>query len=143
MGCTENSKNILPKGELKYLEKYHCWPYDVDLYFVDEVKIDSLFYTYPLSSYFGENTKYKITKWTKYDENDTILWQGMNKTLEQCKCNIKLNNQLSKGSGIYYTYIYQDFKILNGKKKRKYEEFLLLDLVNNRLHIFKDINKIY
>lgn len=42
-GCSENTPNILPDGELKYLEKYHCWPYDVDVYSVDGVEVDSLF----------------------------------------------------------------------------------------------------
>jgi len=143
LGCNENTSNILPEGDLKYLEKYHCWPYDVNVYSIDEVKIDSLFYSYPLRSYFGENPKYKITAWTKYDEIDTTAWHGMNKTLEECDDNIELHNQLLKGNDIYYTGIYQDFKVLKGEKRRKYEKILFLDLVNNRLHIFKDINKVY
>jgi hypothetical protein len=142
-GCTENTSNILPNGELKYLEKYHCWPYDVEIYSVDEVKVDSLFYTYPLRSYFGEHPKYNMTKWAKYDEIDTTLWLGMNKTLEQCDGNIELHNQILNESEIYYTGIYQDFKVLEGKEKRKYEKILFLDLNNNKLHIFKDINKVY
>jgi len=142
-GCNENASNILPEGNLKYLEKYHCWPYDVNVYSIDEVKIDSLFYSYPLRSYFGENPKYKITTWTKYDEIDTTVWYGMNKTLEQCNENIELYNQLLKGNDIYYTGIYQNFKVINGKKKRSYEKILFLDLANNKLHVFKDINKVY
>jgi hypothetical protein len=142
VGC-QNGSNILPGTDLKYLKEYHCWPYDVNIYSVNDIKIDSLFYTYPLKSYFGENPKYKITTWTKYDEIDTTVWHGMNKTLEQCDDNIELYNQLLKRNDIYYAGIYQNFKVLKGEKKRKYEIILFLDLVNNRLHIFKDINKVY
>ena len=142
MGC-QNGSNILPGTDFKYLEEYHCWPYNVNIYSINDIKIDSLFYTYPLKSYFGENPKYKITTWTKYDKIDTNVWHGMNKTLKQCDDNIELYNQLLKGTDIYYAGIYQDFKVLKGEKKRKYEKILFLDLVNNRLHVFKDINKVY
>lgn len=141
-GC-QNSSDLLPDTELKSISEYHCWPYDVKIYSVDGIKIDSLFYTYPLESYFGENPKYKITTWAKYNEIDTTVWYGMNKTLKECDDNIELYNQLSKGDDIYYAGIYQNFKVLNGEKKRKYEKILFLDLVNKRLHIFKDINKVY
>lgn len=141
--CCENTSNILPESDLKHLQKYHCWPYDVDVYSIDEVKIDSLFYSYPLKSYFGENPKYKITTWTKYNEIDTAIWQGMNKTLEQCDHNIELYNELLLEHDIYYAGIYQNFKVLKGEKTRKYEKILFLDLVNKRLHILNDVNKVY
>ena len=141
--CNESTSNILPEGDFKHIDKYHCWPYDVNVYSIDEVKIDSLFYNYPLISYFGENPKYKITTWTKYNEIDTTVWHGMSKTLKECDDNVELYNQLLKGNDIYYAGIYQNFKVLKGKKRRKYEKILFLDLVNKRLHIFKDINKVY
>jgi len=142
-GCNENTSTILPKGNLKYIEQYHCWPYDVNVYSANGIKIDSLFYTYPLKNYFGENPKYKTTTWAKYSEIDTTVWHGMNKTLEQCDDNIELYSQLLKGTDIYYTGIYQNFEVLKGEKRRSYEKILFLDLANNRLHIFKDINKVY
>ncbi len=142
-GCNEDTSNILPKGDIKYLEKYHCWPYDVNVYSIDEVKIDSLFYSYPLRSYFEDNPKYKIATWTKYLEVDTTIWYGMDKTLEQCDENIELYNQILKGSDIFYSGSYQYFKNQQGKQRRRYERILFLDLSNNKLHIFKDINKVY
>lgn len=142
-GCSENTCYILPKGNLKYVEKYHCWPYDVNVYSVDEVVIDTLFYTYPLKSYFGDNSKYKISTWTKYSEIDTTVWYGMDKTLEECDDNIELYDQILKGSDIYYAGHYQYFKNKQGNQRRRYERILFLDLNNNKLHIFKDINKVY
>lgn len=141
-GC-RNSSGILPDTELKYISDYHCWPYDVDIYSVKGIKIDSLFYTYPLNSYFGKNSKYKITTWSKYDEIDTTVWLGMNNTFQQCDDNTELYNRILKGDDIYYSGIYQDFKAQNGEIKRKYEQILFLDLSSNRLHIFKDINKVH
>ncbi|GAP43965.1 hypothetical protein TBC1_112124 [Lentimicrobium saccharophilum] len=141
-GC-RNSSNILPDTELKFVSDYHCWPYDVNIYSVKDIKIDSLFYTYPLNGYFGKNPKYKITTWSKYDEIDTTVWSGMNNILGQCDDNTELYNQILKGDDIYYSGIYQDFKVENGEKRRKYEQILFLDLAQNKLHIFKDINKIY
>jgi hypothetical protein len=141
-GC-RNSSDIFPGTELISISNYHCWPYNVNIYSVKDIKIDSLFYTYPLKSYFGNNPKYKITTWSKYSEIDTTVWTGFNNTLEQCDDNTELYNQILKGDDIYYSGIYYDLKVQNGEKRRKYEQILFLDLANNRLHIFKDINKVY
>ena len=141
-GCNGNTSDILPDNELKFLKNYHCWPYDVNIYSIDEVKIDSFFYNYPQRSYFGENPKYKITTWTKYDEND-IKVRHMNWTFEHCDGNNELYNQLLIGNDIYFTGIYQSMKNKKGEEIKCYEKILFLDLVNKRIHIFKDINYIY
>ncbi len=141
-GC-RNSSGILPEAELKFVSNYHCWPYDVTVYSVKDIKIDSLFFSYPLNSYFEENPKYKLTTWSKYDEIETTEWLGMNNTLQQCDDNTELYNQILKGGDIYYSGIYQYLKVQNGEKRRNYEQILFLDLVNKKLHIFRDINKVY
>ena len=146
-GC--NNSNVLPGAKIGYLEKYHCWPYDVTVYSVKNIKIDSLFYTYPLKRYFGNNTKYNISTWKKYDDSDwkkyddsdTLIWSGMNKVLEQCDDNIELYMHIMKGEEIYYSGSYQYMKNREGKKERSYEKILFLDLKSNKLHVFKDVNK--
>lgn len=146
-GC--NNSNVLPGAKIGYLEKYHCWPYDVTVYSVKNIKIDSLFYTYPLKRYFGNNTKYNISTWKKYDDSDwkkyddsdTLIWSGMNKVLEQCDNNIELYMHIMKGEEIYYSGSYQYMKNREGKQERSYEKILFLDLKSNKLHIFKDVNK--
>jgi hypothetical protein len=146
-GC--NNSNVLPGAKISYLEKYHCWPYDVTVYSVENIKIDSLFYTYPLKRYFGNDTKYNISTWKKYDDldwkkyddSDTLIWSGMNKVLEQCDDNIELYMHIMKGEEIYYSGSYQYMKNREGKKERSYEKILFLDLKSNKLHIFKDVNK--
>ena len=146
-GC--NNSNVLPGAKIGYLEKYHCWPYDVTVYSVKNIKIDSLFYTYPLKRYFGNNTKYNISTWKKYDDSDwkkyddsdTLIWSGMNKVLEQCDDNIELYMHIMKGEEIYYSGSYQYMKNREGKKERSYDKILFLDLKSNKLHVFKDVNK--
>ena len=146
-GC--NNSNVLPGAKIGYLEKYHCWPYDVTVYSVKNIKIDSLFYTYPLKRYFGNDTKYNISTWKKYDDSDwkkyddsdTLIWSGMNKVLEQCDDNIELYMHIMKGEEIYYSGSYQYMKNREGKKERSYEKILFLDLKSNKLHVFKDVNK--
>ena len=146
-GC--NNSSVLPGAKIGYLEKYHCWPYDVTVYSVKNIKIDSLFYTYPLKRYFGNNTKYNIStwkkyddsEWKKYDDSDTLIWSGMNKVLEQCDDNIELYMHIMKGEEIYYSGSYQYMKNREGKKERSYEKILFLDLKSNKLHVFKDVNK--
>ena len=137
--CHGNTSDILPGSNLKFLNNYHCWPYDVDVYSIDKVKLDSVFFSYPLRSYFGENPKFKITTWTKYDEKDINIWH-MNWTFENCVGNIELYNQLLKGNDIYYTGIYQSMKNKKGEEFKSYEKILFLDLVYRRIHIFEDIN---
>ena len=146
-GCYDS--HVLPGAKIGYLEKYHCWPYDVTVYSVKNIKIDSLFYTYPLKRYFGNDTKYNISTWKKYDDldwkkyddSDTLIWSGMNKVLEQCDDNIELYMHIMKGEEIYYSGSYQYMKNREGKKERSYEKILFLDLKTNKLHVFKDVNK--
>lgn len=142
-GCSKNTTTILPDVELKHVEKYHCWPYDVNVFSTGTVTVDSLFYTYPLESYFEGKPKYKIATWTKYSKIDTTVWYGMDKTLGQCDHNIELYNQVLNGGEVYYAGSYQYFKNRQGERRIAFEVILFLDLRGNRLHIFKDINKIY
>lgn len=144
IGCN-NTNGILPESNLILLDSYHCWPYEVKVYSVDKVKVDSLFYTYPLKSYFSDNANYKTSFWRKYRylEIDTSVWYGMNKTLKQCDDNTELYNQMLKGDDIYYSGSYLYFQDKKGKEKRRYEKILFLNLSNNKLHIFNDINKVY
>ena len=142
IGCN-NGSNFLPEADITYLEEYHCWPYDVTVYSVDNVKIDSLFYTYPLQSYFGSNPKYQVSTWIKYADFDSTIWSGMNKVLEQCDDNHELYKQVIKGEDVYYAGSYQYLKNKQGEEKRRYETILFLDVKENKLHLFKDINKVY
>jgi hypothetical protein len=146
LGCGNPSgtdSDIVPFRILDKVGSYHCWPYDVNVYSIDDIKIDSLFYTYPSKSYFGENPKYNATTWVRYDQIDTALWYGMDDIIKQCDGNNELHNQRLNGGDIYYAGIYQHLKNQQGEKRRSYEKILFLDLVNKRLHIFKDINKVY
>lgn len=140
-GC-KNTNEILPNRKLNHISNYHCWPYDVEVYSVDEVKIDSAFYSYPLDSYFPNNPKFKITKWTKYHDTDTTVWAGMDKTLEQCDGDTALFNQVQKGNDVFYAGIYRDFKVKEGTQ-RIYEQILFFDVLNKEIHIFENINKVY
>ena len=142
IGC-HNTSDILPDTRLKHLEEYHCWPYDVNVYSLDEVKIDSLLFIYPLNSYYRSNPKYKTTTWTMYSGIDTTIWYGMDKTLEQCEENTELFNQILKRDDVYYAGKYQYIKNKQGDKRRRYDEILFLDIRHKKLHIFKDINKLY
>lgn len=141
--CRERTSNILSEGEIHYLENYHCWPYDVSIYSIDKVKIDSSFYNYPLNDYFDGNEKYKITHWTKYNEIDTTIWNGMDSTLKKCDDNIDLYNSMLREHSIYFAGMYRNITGSSGSQKRQYAKIMFIDLSNNRLHIFKDINKIF
>lgn len=141
IGC-KRSSNLLPKADINYLEEYHCWPYDVTVYSTENVRIDSLFYTYPLQSYFGSNPKYQVSTWAKYAEIDSTIWLGMNKVLEQCD-NKELYEQVINGEDIYYAGSYQYLKNKQGEERRRYESILFLNIEKNKLHLFKDINKVY
>jgi hypothetical protein len=141
--CDENPSSILPDSDLHYLEDYHCWPYDVSVYSVDKLKVDSSFFNYPLNHYFRVNEKYEITHWTKYNEIDSAIWNGMDSTLKECDDNVDLYNSLTKGNPIYFAGMYRLIIISSGIQKREYQEIVFLDLTNNRIHVFKDINKVF
>lgn len=143
-GCGSFSNSDIAPFEIQdKVSSYHCWPYNVDVYSVSNIKIDSLFYTYPLKSYFGNNPKYKVANWSIYSDIDTTEWYGMDKELSECDDNTELYNQRLKGSPIYYAGSYRYNKNQQGDRRITFEKILFLDLANNRLHIFQDINKVY
>lgn len=123
LGCSScSNSDIVPFKIQDKVEKYLCWPYDVKVYSIDNIKIDSLFYTYPLKSYFGENPRYEVVTWTKYYKMDTLSLD-MKLTLGECHLNKELYNQLLKGKDIYYAGIYCYNEVSNEKKlegMRKY-----------------------
>jgi hypothetical protein len=141
--CGERTSSILPEGDLHHLEDYHCWPYDVSVYSIDEMKLDSAFHHYPLDNYFSEGAEHGITHWTRYNEIDTALWNGMDSTLKECDGNADLYRSLLGGGPIYFAGTYRNMIVSNGSRKRMYERILFLDVTNHRLHIFKDINKVF
>jgi hypothetical protein len=124
------------------ISSYHCWPYDVNVYSVSEIKPDTLFFTYPLGNFSESNARFEISSWKKYNEIDSSNWNGMLETLKQCNDNVDLYNHIIKGNKVYYCGSYRNFKVQTGLK-RYYNEILFLDFTNKELHVFKDINKIY
>lgn len=139
----KRTSGLLPDADIDYNGKYHCWPYDVTVYSIDNIKIDSLFYAYPLQNYFGSNTKYKTSTWTKYADFDSTIWTGMNKVLEQCDDNHQLYKRIINGEDVYYAGSYHYLKNKQGEEKKRYETILFLDVKENELHLFRDINKVY
>ena len=138
----DKARDSIPNVKINYIDKYHCWPYDVKVYSVENIKLDSLFYTYPKQSYF-RNPKYKSTTWKLYANIDTTKFNGMKGTLKKCDNNIFLYNQLSKKNKVFYSGNYRYFGRLNGTKKQVFDEILFLDIENNQLHVFKDVNKAF
>lgn len=141
--CSDRTSGIVPAGDLHHVEDYHCWPYDVSVYSIDEVKLDSSFHRYPLDGYFSESAEYERTRWTNYNENDTALWSGMDSTLKACDGNTDLYRSLLGDGSMYFAGTYRTIIVSNGSRKRKYDRILFLDVTNHRLHIFKDINKVF
>ncbi|KAA3613110.1 MAG: hypothetical protein D8M58_12440 [Calditrichaeota bacterium] len=137
--------DIFPEdvNSIKHIENYHCWPYNVSVYSIDQLEIDSLFFTYPLKSYFEDYSIYEVSTWSLYSEYDTVLWHGFDKTLRACDGNIELINQVMKKVDIYYSGCYRYVKDRDSEDRKRYEKILFLDLRNKKLHIFQDINKIY
>ena len=141
--CGDRTSGVLPDGDPRYLEDYHCWPYDVSIYAIDEVKLVPEFVRYPLDSYFSEGEETGITHWTNYNEIDTALWNGMDSTLNGCDGNTDLYRSLLGGGPIYFAGTYRNMIVSSGSRKQVYERLLFLDLTKKRLHIFKDVNKVF
>ena len=139
----DRTSGVLPKGDLSYLGNHLCWPYNVNVYCIDEWKMDSAFHHYPLDSYFPESEEFAITHWTNYQEIDTALWNGMDGTLKDCVGNTDLYRSVLGGDPIYFAGMYRMKYVSDHSRKRVYERILFLDATNNRLHVFKNINKVF
>lgn len=143
VGCGERASSILPEGGMHHIEDQHCWPYNVSVYSVDEVKLGPGFDRYPLDDYFTESKDYEITRWTNYQGIDTALWNGMDSTLKGCNDHTELYDGLMHGDPIYFAGTYRMMFVSNDRRKRDYERILFLDVNNKRLHVFKNINKVF
>lgn len=143
LACGGKTSSILPDAELSYLSGYHCWPYDASIYSTGGLEFDPSWLSYPLDDFFSTGGKYTITHWTDYAAIDTALWNGMDSTLSECVGNNELHRSLLNGDPVYFSGMYRNMIVANGGKKRKYAQILFLDLRNQRLHMFKDINKVF
>lgn len=137
-----NTAELLPKAHVDYLENYHCWPYDVKVFSISDFNIDSLFYKYPLDNYFKKSNSLFISKWKNYQGYDSSKWSGMKTVLAQCDNN-EIYMQLKNKKDIYFSGSYRYLKNLNGEKLRDYEIVIFLNLHNKKMHIFKNVNKVY
>ena len=144
ISCSKIETQILANNKLKFEYKYHCWPYDVKVYRIeDDIIMDTLLGTYPLDNYFDKSNKYEISKWKKYSDNDTTEWKGIEKTVKKCDDNKQLYSLMLDGKELYYSGLYQHYKVSGDHKTRKYEVLLILSIDNSQVHIFKDINKVH
>jgi len=136
--CTSIYK-VLPETSLIIKDKYHCWPYNVSVYSVGQVTIDSTFFTYPIREVSDD--RYEHSTWVKYEDSDSHNWSGMDKTLKECDGNKVLYNQIESGKDIYFAGTYSHLKNWEGKKMRNYDMIYCLAIEKMELHIFKDMNK--
>lgn len=140
-GCsTGDFRDALPFHVGERNENYHCWPYDVNVYSVENIKIDSVFFTFPRHAFYGEQTKYQMSNWSRYDVIDTTVWYGMKLTLENCDDNHELFERHRQGNDIYFAGIYRERLDKNEEKKRVYNQIMFLDVTGKKLHVFEDIN---
>ena len=133
----QNTSNILPEADFDFVEEYHCYPYDVKVYAVDNVKIDSQFYSYPLKQYFRSNDKYDVSTWESYADFDTSVSYGMDSTLKHCDDGHSLFDQIMNNADVYYAGCFELSQGRNGVKKRSYEKILFLDLTHKKVYIMK------
>lgn len=141
-GC-QNHSNLIHGAKFEYVNSYHCWPYDVEVYSVSNVTIDSLFFSYPSTTFKRGYPKLSLSTWDDYAKLDTIVWYGMEKTLNDCDENNELYQQIINEESVYYSGLYRYVKNLAGNKIRRYEIITFLDLQRMKVHIFKDMNKVY
>lgn len=140
-GCSNRDfRDAVPFAVGERNVSYHCWPYDVSVYNVENIEIDTVFFTFPLHAFYGEQTKYQLSNWSRYDIIDNTVWYGMNQTLENCNDNHELFEHYRQGNDIYFAGIYHEILDKNEEKKRVYKRIMFLDVTGNKLHVFEDIN---
>lgn len=139
----ERTSGILPEGDLTYEEDYLCWPYNVSVYSIEGLQVGPTLQHYPLDSYLPGGKELERTRWTRYNEVDTAEWHGMDSTLKDCVGNTDLYHSLVSGNPIYFAGTYSRMVVETGVRRRQYETLLFLDTTHQRLHMFKDINKVF
>lgn len=140
-GCSNlNFRDAVPFDIGEEIENYHCWPYDVSVYKAENIEIDTVFFTFPLQKFYGEQTKFQLSRWSRYDTIDSTVWYGMNRTLENCNDNHELFEHYRQGNDIYFAGIFHELLDRNGEKKREYKRMMFLDVTGKKLHVFEDIN---
>lgn len=139
ISCSKFNRNYFPKGvEINHIENYACWPYDVDVYSVNKLDYDSLFFKYPLNDICSSDCK--LVKWSKYD---SVSVEGLSKfsnTLSQCEDSLSLLESIEQGNTLYYSGCYKVLKLKNGKSKRIFNNVTFFDEKSLKVFSFENIN---
>ena len=142
MSCNDY-REILPRGKIQYFSNYHCWPFDVKVYSINDFTFDSLIFSYPLPEFCSKLPKCNLTKWSQYSSSVDSEWYGFDKTLEKCDDNTELINQLKNESTLFYAGCHKYYLDQNGIRKKGYIEIMFLDTSQKKLHLFENINLLY
>ena len=138
----ENSSSTLP-NELAFIEDYHCWPYNVEVYTVENLKTDNHIVEYPLDNFCSGSDKVFQTKWVKFKNLDTAVQNGYISMLSKCDDHSGLHDQIIKGNEIYFAGCYKYGKNRENDKVKFYYDITFLDVNEKELHVLEYINYIY
>lgn len=137
------SKYIFPDNKIVYSKEYMCWPYSVNVYDVDSVKVDSLFLTYPRREFgyiwpkFDSDSKFYLVKWTAFDKLDKSITKSLIWDLDNADSPIaeELLKQIRFNTNMYFACTYT---LITDRKS--FHKIALYVPEKNEIHIFKYIN---
>lgn len=136
LGC--NTANEYVPQKLTLIDHVHCWPYDVEVYSLEELNGMDDLDGYPR---IRLREKEEMVEWSRAAEipggieglvpstcDDTARISDLFKTNEM-ECFV---------SGTYY-----QMKNENGSSYRHYNSIAIIDSASQTLYVFEDINKIW
>lgn len=146
-GCDDDN-HIFPNANVKYIGKYHCWPYNVKMYSVNEIKVDSLFFTYPLHEFSDvyvkcrSDKKCHLLKWTAFNKLESQIsysfeWDLKNNNEDTMPEN--LLKQIKADTEMYFTGGYRYFKSEKNAKEKRFYKIALYIPKEKQLHIFEEL----
>ena len=139
--CNDGVKKVPDGSKLVFELEYHCYPYNVDVYKVNNLNIETDFYELPMLE--SQNKKCKLTKWTKFTQLESKEQIGYRSFLKKCDANSDLDMSLEENDEIYFSGLYQYLLNREGKKVKCYDRIYFLNETKKRFHLFNDINTLY
>jgi hypothetical protein len=137
-GCYNNSE-IIQSDNLKEIESYHCYPYNVRVYEAISVEYKN-FVEYPIDDFCSDNEDAYLNKWVEFTKLSRQEQNNWKRQLNKCNNNISLITAINRGDTVYFSGCYVLTKTRKNSKVKRHYKVNFFNKDSLVLHVFKNLD---
>lgn len=140
----KNGADIAPNITMRLIGGDHCWPYNLKVYEIGNLPVDSMLYQYPRSSYYGLKRNYDLqATWKRFSDSSSHFPNGLKSFFIECDAATRFPGLLGEENDVLYAGSYTYMLGIGGAKSPHYNELLLIDLSEQKMYILDFMNYSY